>query len=55
LPVLLRETGESSAAPWAFKRPVFDKARSRAEGKKIRFWRDGWRVFVALVCYRVAE
>jgi hypothetical protein len=39
----------------AFKRPVFDKARSRAEGKKIRFWRDGWRVFVAIVYYRVAE
>lgn len=32
--------------------PVSYKARSRAEGKKIRFWRDGWRVFAAIVRYR---
>lgn len=32
--------------------PVPYKARSRAEGKKIRFWRDGWRVFRAIVTYR---
>jgi len=32
--------------------PVLYKARSRAEGKKIRFWRDGWRVFAAIVRYR---
>lgn len=32
--------------------PVFYKARSRAEGKKIRFWRDGWRVLAAIVRYR---
>jgi glycosyltransferase involved in cell wall biosynthesis len=31
------------------------KARSRAEGKKIRFWRDGWRVFVAIVKYRFCD
>jgi glycosyltransferase involved in cell wall biosynthesis len=35
--------------------PVAYKARSRAEGKKIRFWRDGWRVFVAIVRYRFAD
>ncbi len=32
--------------------PVAYKARSRAEGKKIRFWRDGWLVFRAIVRYR---
>mgnify|MGYP001610136960 CR=1 FL=1 len=32
--------------------PVSYKARSRAEGKKVRFWRDGWRVLVAIVRYR---
>ena len=32
--------------------PVFYKARSRAEGKKIRFWRDGIRVAIAIVRYR---
>ncbi|MHB2025228.1 MAG: glycosyltransferase family 2 protein [Elusimicrobiota bacterium] len=32
--------------------PVFYQARSRADGKKIRFWRDGWRVLVAIVRYR---
>lgn len=32
--------------------PVFYKARSRAEGKKIRFWRDGTRVALAIVRYR---
>lgn len=35
--------------------PVAYKARSRAEGKKIRFWRDGWRVFVAILRYRVGD
>ncbi|MDE2313291.1 MAG: glycosyltransferase family 2 protein, partial [Elusimicrobia bacterium] len=35
--------------------PVLYKARSRAEGKKIRFWRDGWRVFAAIVRYRFAD
>lgn len=35
--------------------PVFYKARSRAEGKKIRFWRDGWRVLVAILRYRFAD
>jgi glycosyltransferase involved in cell wall biosynthesis len=35
--------------------PVFYKARSLAEGKKIRFWRDGWRVLVAILRYRVAD
>ncbi|MDE2039020.1 MAG: glycosyltransferase family 2 protein [Elusimicrobia bacterium] len=29
--------------------PVSYKARSRAEGKKIRFWRDGWRVLLAIL------
>lgn len=35
--------------------PVAYKARSRAEGKKIRFWRDGWRVFLAIVRYRFRD
>jgi len=35
--------------------PVFYKARSRAEGKKIRFWRDGWRVLVAILRYRFRD
>ena len=35
--------------------PVFYQARSRAEGKKIRFWRDGWRVFVAILRYRFTD
>ncbi len=35
--------------------PVLYKARSRAEGKKIRFWRDGWRVFAAIVRYRFSD
>ncbi len=35
--------------------PVFYKARSRAEGKKIRFWRDGWRVFAAILRYRFPD
>lgn len=35
--------------------PVSYKARSRAEGKKIRFWRDGWRVFAAIVRYRFVD
>ncbi len=35
--------------------PVFYKARSRAEGKKIRFWRDGWHVLAAIVRYRWAD
>lgn len=34
------------------ERPVFYKARSRAEGKKIRFWRDGTRVLIAILRYR---
>lgn len=32
--------------------PVYYKARSRKEGKKIRFWRDGWKVFWAIVKFR---
>ncbi len=35
--------------------PVYYKARSRAEGKKIRFWRDGWRVLVAILRYRFTD
>ena len=37
------------------ERPVFYKARSLAEGKKIRFWRDGWRVLVAILRYRLGD
>ena len=35
--------------------PVVYKARSRAEGKKIRFWRDGTRVAIAIVRYRFSD
>jgi hypothetical protein len=35
--------------------PVSYKARSRAEGKKIRFWRDGWQVFWAILRYRFVD
>ncbi|MBI5241984.1 MAG: glycosyltransferase family 2 protein [Elusimicrobia bacterium] len=35
--------------------PVFYKARSLAEGKKIRFWRDGWRVLAAILRYRFRD
>ncbi len=35
--------------------PVSYKARSRAEGKKIRFWRDGTRVLIAILRYRVSD
>lgn len=35
--------------------PVSYKARSNAEGKKIRFWRDGWRVLVAILRYRFTD
>lgn len=35
--------------------PVSYKARSRAEGKKIRFWRDGIRVAVAIWRYRFID
>lgn len=35
--------------------PVSYKARSRAEGKKVRFWRDGWRVLVAIIRYRFSD
>ena len=35
--------------------PVFYKARSLAEGKKIRFWRDGWRVLAAILRYRFVD
>lgn len=35
--------------------PVSYKARSRAEGKKIRFWRDGTRVLLAIIRYRLAD
>ncbi|OGR90360.1 MAG: hypothetical protein A2V88_18190 [Elusimicrobia bacterium RBG_16_66_12] len=31
------------------------KARTRAEGKKIRFWRDGTRVLLAILRYRFAD
>jgi len=35
--------------------PIDYKARSRAEGKKIRFWRDGTRVLWAIIRYRLAD
>ncbi len=35
--------------------PVSYKARGRAEGKKIRFWRDGWRVMAAILRYRFVD
>ncbi len=35
--------------------PVSYKARSRAEGKKIRFWRDGRKVLWAIIRYRFAD
>lgn len=35
--------------------PVFYRARGRAEGKKIRFWRDGWKVLAAILRYRFAD
>lgn len=35
--------------------PVSYKARSRAEGKKIRFWRDGTRVALAILRYRFTD
>lgn len=35
--------------------PVVYKARSRAEGKKIRFWRDGTRVLLAILKYRFTD
>lgn len=35
--------------------PVSYKARSRAEGKKIRFWRDGWLVLKAILRYRFSD
>ena len=37
------------------EREVSYKARSRAEGKKIRFWRDGTRVLIAIVRYRFSD
>ncbi|HAZ07470.1 MAG TPA: glycosyltransferase family 2 protein [Elusimicrobia bacterium] len=35
--------------------PVSYTARSRAEGKKIRFWRDGTRVLLAIIRYRFTD
>ena len=35
--------------------PVVYKARSRAEGKKIRFWRDGTRVLIAIIRCRFTD
>ncbi|MFA6317454.1 MAG: glycosyltransferase family 2 protein [Elusimicrobiota bacterium] len=35
--------------------PVTYKARSRAEGKKIRFWRDGTKVLWAILRYRFTD
>ncbi len=35
--------------------PVTYKARGRAEGKKIRFWRDGTRVLWAIFKYRMTD
>lgn len=35
--------------------PVYYKARSRAEGKKIRFWRDGTKVLWAIIRYRLSD
>ncbi|MDE2489896.1 MAG: glycosyltransferase family 2 protein [Elusimicrobia bacterium] len=37
------------------ERSVTYRARSRAEGKKIRFWRDGTRVLLAILRYRVSD
>ena len=37
------------------EKPVFYKARSRAEGKKIRFWRDGVKVLAAILRYRFTD
>lgn len=49
---------QAKAAKRGYKfveRVVQYKARSRAEGKKIRFWRDGWLVFRAIVRYRFSD
>lgn len=35
--------------------PIVYKARTRAEGKKIRFWRDGTRVLIAILRYRLQD
>jgi glycosyltransferase involved in cell wall biosynthesis len=35
--------------------PVSYKARSRAEGKKIVFWRDGIAVLIAIIRYRFSD
>jgi glycosyltransferase involved in cell wall biosynthesis len=35
--------------------PVSYHARGRAEGKKIRFWRDGARVLTAIVRWRISD
>ena len=35
--------------------PVKYKSRSRKEGKKIRFFRDGWKVFSAIVRFRFSD
>lgn len=35
--------------------PVWYKARSKAEGKKIRFWRDGRKVLWAILKYRFMD
>jgi hypothetical protein len=35
--------------------PVRYKARSRAEGKKIRFWRDGTRVLWAIIKFKFVD
>ncbi|MEK7384581.1 MAG: glycosyltransferase family 2 protein, partial [Elusimicrobiota bacterium] len=35
--------------------PISYKARTRTEGKKIRFWRDGTRVLLAILRYRLQD
>jgi hypothetical protein len=38
-----------------YETPVSYKARSRAEGKKIVFWRDGTAVLIAIIRYRFSD
>jgi glycosyltransferase involved in cell wall biosynthesis len=38
-----------------YETPVSYKARSRAEGKKIVFWRDGFAVLIAIIRYRFSD
>jgi len=38
-----------------YETPISYNARSRAEGKKIVFWRDGYHVLVAIIKYRFTD